>query len=197
MVTASGAGRTIYEQGYRYIFGIMSPAGGYLRGSIDVAILQEPKPATTVILSCNDAAALEDAQDTAQYARAKGLKMSSPSPEELPPGFHVEAGIVVYTHNAVEDFRPIMRTLKTLRPDFFIGTGHLTESENIVQAAAEVDFKPMGLTFSVGPSLPAFYNTLGELAQSLHDQYHDAYNQILGVLNDVTVTQAALTLTGK
>ena len=46
MVDAHGSAESIFAQGYRYTFGILSPARNYLRGVIAVVQSQRPQRRT-------------------------------------------------------------------------------------------------------------------------------------------------------
>ena len=47
MVEANGAAQSIFNQGYKYTFGVLSPANKYLQGVIDMAATpNNPKPLT-------------------------------------------------------------------------------------------------------------------------------------------------------
>src|SRR6266581_4958770 len=59
MVEANGAAQSIFNQGYKYTFGVLSPANKYLQGVIDMAANLNPKPATVAMLSADDNFSLE------------------------------------------------------------------------------------------------------------------------------------------
>ena len=50
MVEANGAAQSIFNQGYKYTFGVLSPANKYLQGVIDMAATLNPKPTTIAML---------------------------------------------------------------------------------------------------------------------------------------------------
>ena len=168
IITGAGTGAVIYSQGFEFVFGVMSPAGGYLKESIDLFLQQQPKFKTFSVLSCDDPAALEDGINTAKYAISLGLKILSPPLNAVPVSEidKVEQGVIVYKHGST-DFLRLVRLIKGLGPDVFLQTGHLPEGVAVVRAAAETDFTPMALSFSVGPSLPGFLADLGPLALNL------------------------------
>src|SRR6266581_1655589 len=59
MVEANGAAQSIFNQGYKYTFGVLSPANKYLEGVIDMAATLNPKPTTVAMLSADDNFSLE------------------------------------------------------------------------------------------------------------------------------------------
>src|SRR3981081_2447005 len=47
MVEANGAAQSIFSKGYKFTFGVLSPANKYLTGVIDIAGTPAPKPTST------------------------------------------------------------------------------------------------------------------------------------------------------
>src|SRR2546427_12660725 len=73
MVEANGAAQSIFNQGYKYTFGVLSPANKYLQGVIDMAATLNPKPTTVFMLSADDNFSLEVANAIVTYAPTKGM----------------------------------------------------------------------------------------------------------------------------
>ena len=116
----------------------------YLRGVVDLALAQDPKPTTVAVLSADDPFSVEVADAAKAYAEQKGLQ------------------VVYYQKypNASTDLRAPLTETKAKNPDLFLNSGHLQESVAIMQQAKELGFSPKGLGFSVGPSIPDFETTL-------------------------------------
>ena len=144
MIEGNGAAESIFSQGYKYTFGILSPAQNYLRGIIDLALTLDPKPTTVAVLSADDPFSVEVADAVKTYAEQKGLT------------------VVYYQKypNASTDLRAPLTETKAKNPDLFLNSGHLQESLAIMQQAKELGFSPKGFAFSVGPSVPDFESTL-------------------------------------
>ena len=51
LIEANGAAGSIFSQGYKYTFGVLSPASNYLRGVLDFAMAQNPKPKTVAAVA--------------------------------------------------------------------------------------------------------------------------------------------------
>src|SRR5206468_9018942 len=77
MVEANGAAQSIFNQGYKYTFGVLSPANKYLQGVLDMAATLNPKPTTIAMLSADDNFSLEVAQGIIDYAPTKGDRKST------------------------------------------------------------------------------------------------------------------------
>ena len=144
MVEGNGAAESIFSQSYQYTFGVLSPAQNYLRGVIDMALAQDPKPASVAILTADDPFSVEVADAAEKYSKEKGLQ-------------------VVYSQkypNNSTDLRAPLTEARGKNPDLFLNSGHLAESLAIMQQAKELGFNPKGYGFSVGPSIPDFQTTL-------------------------------------
>src|SRR6266496_6735914 len=144
MIEGNGAAESIFSQGYKYTFGVLSPAQNYLTGAIDMALDQNPKPATVAVLTADDPFSVEVADAAQKYATSKGLQ-------------------VVYFQKYPDkstDLRAPLTEAKSKNPDFFLNSGHLQESLAIVQQAKELGLNAKGFAFSVGPSIPDFQTTL-------------------------------------
>src|SRR5438046_6457793 len=73
MVEVNGAAQSIFNQGYKYTFGVLSPANKYPQGVLDMAATLNPKPTTIAMLSADDNFSLEVAQGIIDYAPTKGM----------------------------------------------------------------------------------------------------------------------------
>jgi branched-chain amino acid transport system substrate-binding protein len=144
MIEGNGAAESIFSQGYKYTFGILSPAQNYLRGVVDLTLTLDPKPTSVAVLSADDPFSVEVADAVKTYAEQKGLQ------------------VVYYQKypNASTDLRAPLTETKAKNPDLFLNSGHLQESLAIMQQAKELGFSPKGFAFSVGPSVPDFESTL-------------------------------------
>lgn len=144
MVEGEGAAEKIFNQGYKYTFGTLSPAGSYLKGVVEMAAAQNPKPTTVVILSANDAFSVEVAAGAKKAAEAAGLT--------VPP-------IITYPDKST-DLTAQVTQAKGLKPDLLLNSGHFAEAVAIVKSVKELGLNVQGIGFSVGPSLPDFKDTL-------------------------------------
>ncbi len=174
-ITASGAAGRIYDQGFEYVFGIMTSAKSFLSPLFDyLATLDADKPQTAVFVSCNDPAASQDARTTAKNISDAGLTVIVPQGTELA---EIEK-VLHYPHlqdaspDAIQrlkdSYRSVLaRAVGREMPDILVHTGHLPEAVALVQVANEMNYTPKGFAFSVGPALPDFATQLGDLAENL------------------------------
>src|SRR6266581_1049648 len=75
MVEANGAAQSIFSKGYKFTFGVLSPANKYLTGVIDMAATLNPKPTTIAMLTANDNFSVEVAKAVEDYAPSKGMEI--------------------------------------------------------------------------------------------------------------------------
>ena len=166
MVTSACAGDTIYTASNRFVFGILSPASGNLKGTIDVVKNLSPMPETFCMFSSDDPAAKEDALINADYAKSQGMTIVSPF-TALPEGVLVTPeGVIVYSEGMTE-FTPILQLVAELKPAMFFEVGHAPATLAILQQAARIGFAPAGLGFAVGPGTPSVVHAAGSLAANL------------------------------
>ena len=148
MVEANGA-----AQGYKYTFGVLSPANKYLEGVIDMAATLTPKPSTVAMLSADDNFSLEVANAINDYAPTKSMK------------------IVLFKKykNGATNLTAEVQAAKALNPDILLNSGHLTEAIAINKAAKEQKLNAKIFAYSVGPSTPDFITALSKDANYVYD----------------------------
>src|SRR5256885_7302602 len=146
MVEANGAAQSIFNKGYKYTFGVLSPANKYLQGVIDLAATLNPKPSTIAMLAADDSFSQEVAAAVNDYAPGKGFS-------------------VVYNQkypNGSTDVSSLVAAAKAKNPDMLLNSGHLAEAIAINKAAKDLQLNAKLFAYSVGPSTPDFVNALGK-----------------------------------
>jgi branched-chain amino acid transport system substrate-binding protein len=153
MVEANGAAQSIFSQGYRYTFGVLSPANKYLQGVIDMAATLNPKATSVALLSADDNFSLEVADAIQAYAPSKGMQ------------------VAVYKKykNGASNLSAEVSAAKAANPDIVLNSGHLQEAIAINKAAKEQKLNAKVFAYSVGPSTPDFINALGKDADYVFD----------------------------
>src|SRR5438552_10210142 len=153
MVEANGAAQSIFSHGYKYTFGVLSPANKYLTGVLCMAATLSPQPTTIVMLSANDNFSLEVAKAVADYAPSKGMQ-------------------IVFNKSypaAAPDVSGLISQAKAANPDIVMNSGHLAEAININKAAKQLGLNAKIFAYSVGPSTPDFISALGPDANFVFD----------------------------
>ncbi|NWJ49046.1 MAG: amino acid ABC transporter substrate-binding protein [Chloroflexi bacterium] len=144
MVEGNGAAESIFSQGYKYTFGVLSPSSNYLAGVVDALAAQSPKPKTVAILSANDNFSVEVADAAKKVAEKNGFQ------------------VVVYEKypNAETNLTSQVAKVKDSNAEILLNSGHLNEAIAVVKAAKELKYSPVAMGFSVGPGLPEFADNL-------------------------------------
>ena len=153
MVEANGAAQSIFSKGYKYTFGVLSPANKYLTGVLDMAATLSPKPTTIAMLTANDNFSVEVAKAVEDYAPSKGMQ-------------------VVFSKQypaAALDVSGLISQASRANPDIVMNSGHLAEAIAINKAAKQLGLNAKIFAYSVGPSTPDFIKALGADANYVFD----------------------------
>lgn len=153
MVEGNGAAQSIFNKGYKYTFGVLSPANKYLAGVIDLAATLDPKPTTLALLTANDNFSVEVAKAVEEYAPTKGIQVIFS--KQYPAAAPEVSGLVSQA--------------KALNPDILMNSGHLAEAISINKAAKQLGLNAKIFAYSVGPSTPDFIQALGPDANFVMD----------------------------
>ena len=145
MVEGNGAAERIFSQGYKYTFGVLSPAKRYLEGIIALAKTQHPAAKTLAMSASNDTFSVEVMQGAVDYAKGHGIE-------------------VVYTAKYPEnstDVSAIVSAIKAARPDIILNAGHTNDALLVHKGLKEQNVQSMVYGYSVGPDTPDFRAALG------------------------------------
>src|SRR6195256_6352395 len=153
MVEANGAAQSIFNQGYKYTFGVLSPANKYLQGVIDMAATLTPAPKTVFMLSADDNFSLEVANAIVSYAPTKNMTVFP---------------LKKYKNGATNLSAEVLAA-KAANADIVLNSGHLQEAIAINKAAKEQKLNAKIFAYSVGPSTPDFITALGADANYVYD----------------------------
>lgn len=145
MVSANGSSSSIFGRGYRYVFGIQTPAARDLQVVFDMAAALRPRPATVAMLSADDAYSEEVAAGAVADATARG--------------FHVVLD-QTYPDGSTE-LAGVLARVKALSPDIVVDSGHLVEAVALNKAAKDLRLAAKLIVYTVGPAVPNFVQTLG------------------------------------
>lgn len=151
MVEGNGAAEKIFNQGFRYTFGVLSPARRYLEGVLALARAQKPQAQSVAITYASDAFSQEVAQGAADWASAHGMK-------------------VVYDNkypDTATDVSSIISALKATNPDIILNAGHLRDALLVQKGLKEQNVMAKAYGYSVGPDTPDFTATLGKDANDV------------------------------
>ena len=149
MVEGNGAAKSIFAKGFKYTFGVLSPASKYAQTMLDAAHSLATPPHTVAIIYANDAFSKEVAAAAKEYAPTLGFS------------------VVFYQEypNGATDLTNVLTPLKTSAsggvPDMIIGSGHKDEAVVTMKQAKQLGINAKLYGFTVGPALPDFITALG------------------------------------
>jgi branched-chain amino acid transport system substrate-binding protein len=152
MVEGNGAAEKIFNQGFKYTFGVLSPAKRYLEGVLDMAIHENPPAKSVAITAASDAFSQEVAQGAAAWAEAHGMK-------------------VVYNNkypDTATDVSSLVSAVKAANPDVILNAGHLQDALLIHKTLKEQNVQAKIYGYSVGPDTPEFTSALGPDANDVY-----------------------------
>src|SRR3989441_10938526 len=153
MVEANGAAQSIFSKGYKFTFGVLSPANKYLTGVLDMAATLSPKPTTIAMLTANDNFSVEVAKAVEEYAPSKAFQVIFS--KQYPAAALDVSGLISQASRA--------------NPDIVMNSGHLAEAIAINKAAKQLGLNAKIFAYSVGPSTPDFIKALGTDANYVFD----------------------------
>ena len=144
MVSNGASSDGIFNSHYNYLFSVLAPHSRQLQGVIDMALAQNPKPASMAILASSDSLTTEVANGTVGYAQAKGLN------------------VVLWASytSGVNDLRGVLGAAAGAGPDLLLEAGHAADSVRTVQQAQQLGIQPKLLAFSEGPGTAQFTQDL-------------------------------------
>lgn len=145
MVEGNGAAEKIFNQGYKYTFGVLSPARKYLAGIIEFASKRKPRPNAIAITATDEAFSLEIQQGAIELANDHGIH-------------------VVYTgrySTTTSDVSGIVAGIKASGADMILNAGHLQDALLMHRTLKDQNVQAKIYGYSVGPDTPDFRDGLG------------------------------------
>ncbi len=171
MLSHGGASDTIFQQHYKNVVEVLSPASGYLKGALDYLKANHPSD-KIALLYANDAFSIICGQAAAAYAASLGLN-------------------VVYNQSypsTATDLSTQLTAAKNAGATDLLGGGHFTDGVAIMQQLTSVAWTPSFISLLVAVTEPSFQS-----------QLHAAANNVTGPSQwetSVSYTPAMATATG-
>jgi branched-chain amino acid transport system substrate-binding protein len=151
MVSSGGSAERAFSQGFRYLFGVQSPARKYFSGIIEFAVHSKPRPQTIAISSATDDFSREAQQGAVQSANDHGIR-------------------VVYAEQYAGDPASIdaaAAAITARHPDVVLNAGHVQDTIAMHRALHDRGADAQIYGYSVGPDTPDFRAALGAEAQGV------------------------------
>lgn len=151
MVVSGGAAESTFNQGYRYIVNVMSPARKYFVGMIEFAVRRNPRPKTVAISAASDPFSLEVQQGAVQSANDHGIR-------------------VVYADRYGDDPASVVAAVSAIKaadPDMVLNAGHLEDALLMQRTLKDQHVRAKMYGYTNGPDVPAFRQSLGNDAEAV------------------------------
>ncbi|MDP2277624.1 MAG: amino acid ABC transporter substrate-binding protein [Nitrospirota bacterium] len=142
-VLASGASAdSLWQKGYKYVFGIYAPAGKYTLGFLELLVKNDLQD--VAIIHADDLFSKDIASGTKKWAERFGLNVV------LYEGFK----------KGVENLDDIAKKAKASKAQVLIVCGHFNESVNMRLSLKRINWYPKAYFASVGPAMSEFHGKL-------------------------------------
>lgn len=150
-MASSASTPKVYQQGYKYLFGMMPPSDIQVKPELELAASLNPRPSTIAIISPDDLFPLVAAEGGQKMAEEMGFKV---------------VYFAKYPKNT-QDFAPILSRIKELNPDILIGTGYIPDNIQLTKQMKELRINPKMVVFPTATAVPDFVKALGKDAEGV------------------------------
>jgi branched-chain amino acid transport system substrate-binding protein len=151
LVEGNGTASSIFSKGFKYIFGVMSPAASYAQVMLQAVLALPTPPKNIGIISANDAFSTEVASSAKAYADSHNLP------------------VVYYKQypSGATDLTNVLTDLKSSGPDgtvpdMILGSGHEAEAVTTMKECRQLNINSKLYAFTVGPSTADFITSLNK-----------------------------------
>ena len=151
MVVAHGASTPIYEQGNKYVFGVLNTVEQYFEAVLKAAVQGSPRPKT--LASINENALFPQLSADAAVKLAPQLGLEVVYNEKYPSG--------------IKDLSSVLAVVRTKNPDILLGSGYIADMILLARQANDLGVKPKLFAMSLGPTHPQFVSSLGKAAEGI------------------------------
>lgn len=151
MIAAQAASAQVYDQGFKYLFGMYTPNETVVQPLVDLVIKSNPSVKRVALLSRNDFFPLAIAEVFINYAKSKGLEVVSE--QKFPIGS--------------VDFSSALTQIRSSKADWLYVTGYTNDMIVIRKQMQELGVKPQLTAMLVGPTSPDFLKNTGKLSENV------------------------------
>ena len=151
MVASNAASVQVFDQGFKYLFGMYTPNSSVTGPLVDLVGQLNPGIKRVAVLARNDLFPLAIAEELTAYAKSKGLEIVSE--QKYPIG--------------TVDFGSALTQIRASKPDWIYATGYVNDMILIRKQMQEQGVKTQLLSMLVGPTTPEFIDGAGKLAENV------------------------------
>ncbi len=151
MIAAQAASEQVYDQGFKYLFGMYTPNRTVVQPLVDLVMEKNKSVKKVAVLARNDLFPLALAEELSTYAKTKGLDIVSD--QKFPIG--------------TVDFGSALTQIRATQPDWVYVTGYVNDMILVRKQMQEQGLKTQLITMLVGPSTPEFIKNTGKLSENV------------------------------
>lgn len=151
MIATSASSEQVYDQGYKYLFGVLTPNQTLTEPMADIVKTQLPAAKTVAILARNDLFPLAIAQEQEKSAKLRGLEV----------GFFEKYAIGTLDHAST------LTQMRALRPDWIFVTGYVNDLVLVRKQMADLKLGAAVVTMLAGPAYQEFIDATGPGAENV------------------------------
>lgn len=144
MLTYGAAADTIWQKGYRYVFGVYPPASKYSLGFLEMALTAGLEK--VAVLSSDDPFGMNIGNGADRWIERLGL---------------TPTGRIVFRKGKA-DYRAMAEKVRATGAEAVIMCGHFNEAVGLRKAMVEISWTPRAYWASAGPVIGAYHEILGE-----------------------------------
>src|SRR4051794_33444839 len=161
MVVAHAATPSIYQRGYKYLFGTLNVIDQYTAPLFAMAKAIKVNPPKTVAIMNENALAPQAFADSAER-QAKALGFDVVYKQNFP--------------NPTNDFGPLLSAIADKKPDIVLTGGYTLGMIGLVKQAAQLNMQVPLWMFMLGPTVPGFLPAVHRLGEYLLEPIQWAQN---------------------
>jgi branched-chain amino acid transport system substrate-binding protein len=151
MIASNAASVQVFDQGFKYLFGMYTPNSTVTEPLVDLVIEKNPSVKRVAVLARNDLFPLAIAEELIKHAKARGLEIVSD--QKFPIG--------------TIDFGSALTQIRAANPDWIYVTGYVNDNLLVRKQMQEQGVKTKLVTMLVGPTTPEFIEGAGKLAENV------------------------------
>jgi len=149
MLVAGAAADRLWEQDYRNVIGVYTPASKFPIGFLELVVLNDLDGIAVVY--ADDPFSVDLAESTRDWARRFGLRLVSS--ERFAKG--------------TEQLDPLAVKARERGAEVLMVCGHMNEAVNMARALKRIGWRPRAYYASVGPAFQEFYDRCGHAAEKV------------------------------
>lgn len=161
ILTSGASSDTIWQKGYRYVFGIYTPASRYTAGFLEMCHMHDIS--RLAIISADDNFSISTSEGTKKWANLLNLD-------------------IVYSAKftkGTDDLKSITQKARNLKAQALIMCGHFNEAVSMRKTLDQIGWYPQAYYATVGPVLESYQKELGNVADRTFSSAQWEYHPLL------------------